>query len=151
MNYDPEDMFLEMNAMMSRLMRDMNTGVRSDGTPIMGYHIVIHGGNVPPESPEPAVTPSRDYGEPVPEIHRIGDDVKVVVEMPGVSEENLNIRLDGQTLTIDAAGSIRTYHTHAEVPPVDPKSMQHSLKNGVLEVTMRALPEEKGQTENGAT
>jgi HSP20 family protein len=89
-------------------------------------------------------------GEPAPEIHRIGEDVKVVVEMPGVSEENVNIRLDGQSLTIDAAGCVHTYYTHAEVPPVDPASMQHSLKNGVLEVTIRVLPE-KDEKESGST
>ena len=93
--------------------------------------------------------PAVRLDEPVAEVHRLGDDVKVVVEMPGVSEEDLNIRLDGEELMIDAAGSIRTYHTHADVPPVDPKSLQHSLRNGVLEVTLHALPETPVQEPSG--
>jgi HSP20 family molecular chaperone IbpA len=33
------------------------------------------------------------------------------------------------------------YHTHADLPPVDSGSMQTSFKNGVLEVTLKRLPD----------
>jgi HSP20 family molecular chaperone IbpA len=141
MRNDPQDVFAQMDAMMARLFRDMDTGSSFGQPQTGGYRVVIQGGNQPPEFPDSPVYQSRDSDEPVAEVHRIGDDVKVVVEMPGVSEENLNIKIDGQMLTIDAAGSIRTYHTHTGVPPVDPASLQHSLKNGVLEVTLHVLPE----------
>ena len=141
MKNDPQDVFAQMDAMMAHLFRDMETGSSFGQPQTVGFRMVIQGGNPPPELPDPLVYQSRDSDEPVAEVHRIGDDVKVVVEMPGVSEESLNIRLDGQELIIDAAGSIRTYHTHAGVPPVDQKSVQHSLRNGVLEVTLHVLPE----------
>jgi len=141
MKNDPQDVFAQMDAMMARLFREMDTGFPFGQPQTVGYRVVIQGGKLPPELPDSTVYQSRDSEEPAAEVHRIGDDVKVVVEMPGVSEENLNIRLDGQEITIDATGSIRTYHTHAAVPPVDPASLQHSLKNGVLEVTVRILPE----------
>jgi HSP20 family protein len=65
--------------------------------------------------------------------------VKVVVEMPGVSEENLNIQFNGSMLTIEAAGETRTYRSTTNLPPVDPVSRHQSLKNGVLEVTFESL------------
>ncbi len=141
MKNDPQDVFAQMDAMMARLFRDMDAGPSFGQPQTIGFRMVIQGGNLPPELPDPTAYQSRDTDEPVAEVHHLGDDVKVVVGMPGVSEASLNIRLDGQELTIDAAGSIRTYHTHANVPPVDPNSLQHSLRNGVLEVTLHALPE----------
>ena len=145
MKNDPQDVFAQMDAMMARLFRDMDTGSSFGKPQNIGFRMVIQGGNLSPEFPDSLAYQSRDSDEPVAEVHRIGDDVKVVVEMPRVSEEGLNIRLDGEELIIDAAGSIRTYHTHADVPPVDPKSLQHSLRNGVLEVTVRVLPEREMQ------
>ena len=130
---------------MARLFRDMDTGSSFGQPQTVGFHMVIQGRNIPPEFPDSPAYQSRDSDEPVAEVHRIGDDVKVVVEMPGVSDEDLNIRLDGQELIIDVAGSIRTYHTRANVPPVDPRSLPHSLRNGVLEVTLRVLPESSEQ------
>ena len=141
MKNNPMDVFAQMDAMMARLFRDMDTSSSFGQPQTVGFHMVIQGGNIPPEFPDSPSYQSRDSDEPIAEVHRIGDDVKVVVEMPGVSEEDLNIRLDGQELMIDAAGSILTYHTHACVPSVDPKFLQHSLRNGVLEVTLHALPE----------
>jgi len=145
MNNDPQDVFAQMDAMMARFFRDMDTGSLFGQPQTVGFHMVIQGDNIPPEFPDSPAYQSRDSDEKVAEVHRIGDDVKVVVEMPGVSEEDLNIRLDGQDLMIDAAGSMRTYHTHAEIPPVDHGSLQHSIRNGVLEVTMRVLPEKEIQ------
>lgn len=141
MKNDLQDVFAQMDAMMACLFRDMDTGSPFGQPQNIGFRMMIQGGNLPPEFPDSPVYQSRDSDEPVAEIHRIGNDVKVVVEMPGVSDESLNIRLDGLELIIDAAGSIRTYHTRVGVPPVDPKSLQHSLRNGVLEVTLRVLPE----------
>jgi len=145
MNNDPQDVFAQMDAMMARFFRDMDTGSLFGQPQTVGFHMVIQGGNIPPEFPDSPAYQSRDSDEPVAEVHRIGDNVKVVVEMPGVSEEDLNIQLNGQELIIDAAGGTRTYHTHADVPIGDPKSLQHSLRNGVLEVTVRVLPEKEIQ------
>jgi len=73
------------------------------------------------------------------EIHRIGDDVKVITELPGATLESLHLTIDGNELFIDADAGTRQYHMTATLPPVDPDSMQVSLKNGVLEVTFGIL------------
>ena len=137
MRNDPHDVFREMDSMIERLLAGMGDDLVSDLPHTTGYRIVIEGGNRLNEYPEPEDYPGRDTSEPVAEVHRIGDDVHVVAGLPGISEENLSIRLNGHTLSIDAAGDMQTYHTTAEVPPVEPASLMHTLKNGVLEVTLK--------------
>ncbi|MCX6688173.1 MAG: hypothetical protein NTZ39_00510 [Methanoregula sp.] len=139
MKNDPQDIFQQMDAMMAQLFRTMDDRDSSNLPQMTGYHIVIDGSSQPPEPTGSPAYPSRDTDEPVAEVHRIGTEVKVVVEMPGISEENLNIQLNGDTLTIEAAGNTRTYSTKTNLPPIDPVSRQHTLKNGVLEVTFESL------------
>ena len=86
--------------------------------------------------------------ESVPEVHRIGDEVCLVTSLPGVSEENLNLNLDGGTLVIEGSSSLRTYHATAALPPVDPVTMKHAIRHGVLEVTFKALPKRPKPTKH---
>jgi HSP20 family molecular chaperone IbpA len=51
----------------------------------------------------------------------------------------IDLELRGSTLCISAGP--RKYHARADLPRVDPGSMQTSLKNGVLEVTFTVLPD----------
>jgi HSP20 family molecular chaperone IbpA len=69
------------------------------------------------------------------EIHRIGDEVKVITELPGITRESLHLTIAGNELFIDADAGTRKYHTTVTLPLVDPDPMQVLLKNGVLEVT----------------
>jgi HSP20 family molecular chaperone IbpA len=67
--------------------------------------------------------------------------VKVITGLPGLTMDAIEIKLIGSVLTIDAGGGSSQYHTHADLPPVDSGSMQTSFKNGVLEVTLKRLPD----------
>jgi len=139
MKNDPQDIFGQMDAMMAQFFRSLDDRNPSDLPQMIGYRIVINGSSLPPDLPGSPAYLSRDTDEPVAEVHRIGTEVKVVVEMPGVSEESLNIQLEGSRLTIESAGDNRTYRSITNLPPVDPASRQQSLKNGVLEVTFESL------------
>jgi HSP20 family molecular chaperone IbpA len=101
--------------------------VRDTGEDLATQDMPIDGGVVPPTTEEP-----------VAEVHRIGDDVKVVAGLPGITEQELRLDVKGNTLIIDAGDADHHYHTSAVLPPVDAVSMQHSLRNGVLEVTFTA-------------
>lgn len=141
MRNEPQDIFRQMDAMMAQFFHNMDDSRTSNLPQMAGYRIVIDGGNLPSELSGSPAYPSRDTDEPVAEVHRIGNEVKVIVEMPGVSEENLNIQLNGDMLTVEAAGETLTYSTRTNLPPVNPASRQHTLKNGVLEVTFVSLPD----------
>lgn len=141
MNDDMPEIFRRMDAMMARMMDGMEAGEYTGFPPgMMGYRIVIHGGDFPPEARGPGSTRPRDGHEPLAEVHRIGDEVKVIAELPGVTEASLRLDMKGGTLVIDAGDADRHYHTAAEVPGVDPASLHRSLKNGVLEVTFKVIP-----------
>ena len=62
---------------------------------------------------------SRVTGEPVAEVHRIGNEVKVITELPGITEEALRLDVKGNTLVIDAGDADHHYRTSAALPPVD--------------------------------
>lgn len=143
MNEDRPDIFRQMDAMMARLMREMEANFL-DGIPphAGGYRIIIHRGNLPPNNREFSSVPSPDSKEPVTEVHRIGNEVKVIAGLPGVTNESLRLDVQGDLLVIDAGDADLHYRTSAHLPPVDVASMQKSLKNGVLEVTFSVLPGE---------
>jgi HSP20 family protein len=83
--------------------------------------------------------------EPVAEVHPVGNEVKVIVDLPGITEEVLRLHVKGTTLVIDAVNADHHYRTSAALPPVDVGSLLKTLKNGVLEVTFTSLPEQSGQ------
>ncbi len=141
MNEDMPDVFRQMDAMMARLMREMEDNLSAGLPPgAAGYRIVIHGGEPSPGIGGPGETRPRDAKEPVAEVHHIGNEVKVIAELPGVTDEDLRLDVQKDRLIIDAGDADRHYHTSAALPPVDPQSLQRSLRNGVLEVTFTILP-----------
>jgi len=145
---DPQDIFDQMDAMMARMFADMSRGTVTGMPPhTMGYRIIIQGGGMPQDPSDGSAIPARNHGEPVPEVHQIGDEVKVIVELPGVTDESLRLDVQGDRLIIDAGDADRHYHTSAMLPPVNAAPYQKSLKNGVLEVTFtvpEGTPEQEG-------
>ena len=139
-NDDMPEIFRRMDTMMAQMMREMESGTFMNlPGGMQGYHIVIHGGNMPPDNGEPHGIRSRDASEPSCEVHEMGSEVKVIVELPGITDDALRLDVRGDTLVIDAGDADRHYHTTAKIPAVDPASLQRSFKNGVLEVTF-AVP-----------
>ncbi len=144
MQGNPMDLFDEMDEMFARLFFRMDREFMNDMLPGHGYHITLRDNGEGPkitEKPDDAISLSRVHGEPVAEVHRIGNEVKVIADLPGITEESLRLDVKGNTLVIDAGDADRHYHTSVALPPVDSLSMQKTLKNGVLEVTFTGFPE----------
>ncbi|MFY9800780.1 MAG: hypothetical protein WAK10_05990 [Methanoregula sp.] len=126
---DPQDMFREMDTLFSQLFAKMTRDFSSGENPVFGFHMIL------PVNEEPARvqdTSLRGSTEPVAEVHRIDDEVKVIVELPGATMDAIGIRLDGSVLIIDAKGDTATYHTSAVVPRVDPVQCRPRAKTGCL-------------------
>jgi len=135
MNKVPEDIFREMDTLaahlFSRMARDFDPGL----LPGYGHHVVIRSGDFKPyRFREPEEISSYTEPEPMPEVHRIDNEIRVIAGLPGATRESVRLTLDGDELIIDADGGSRHYHTVAALPPVEPGSMQSTIKNGVLEV-----------------
>jgi HSP20 family molecular chaperone IbpA len=141
MNGYPRDMFEEMDEMFARLFSQMQQHMLTGNQPLSGYRIVVQNTGYPSAEPDiPSVQP-RTTTNPVAEVHRIDDEVKVIAELPGARPESVRLDLQCQRLTIDAGEPDLPYHTTADLPPVDAGSLQQSFRNGVLEVTFQILPE----------
>lgn len=146
MHGNPADLFEEMDEMFARLFSRVDREFMNGSPQTYGCRIIVRDDGESPEELEIGGTTDdaaallRVTGEPVAEVHRIGNEVKVIADLPGITEEALRLDVRGKTLVIDAGDADRPYHTSAALPPVDPGSMRKTLKNGVLEVTFSALP-----------
>ena len=114
----------------------MTTG--PDGKPIVKEY-----GNV-----KPGLLPSSDTRDPV--VDTVVDDkaktVKIIAEMPGVDKSNINVMIEKNVVKIDAEQDKKKYHSHVPLRlKVDENSVKATHKNGVLEVTLKILEEEKPQ------
>lgn len=91
--------------------------------------------------------PRNDTIEPEVEVQRVGNDVILVTELPGVSPEDVKVMFSGSTVHIKAGEGDLKYHTTADVPPAEKDSVSVSFRHGVLEVTYREQSREPGPTD----
>ncbi len=73
-------------------------------------------------------------------VHEEGDTIRVVGDLPGIEKDDIDIRCDGQTLTVAADTVRREYEEHLELPArVDEHTASASFNNGVLDVTLERI------------
>ncbi|MFW6003961.1 MAG: Hsp20/alpha crystallin family protein [Halanaeroarchaeum sp.] len=112
---DPfDDFFRELERMMNEMTGgefDMRVERHADGGPSGGRDIHL-------------------------DIYEENETVRVVADIPGVDKEAIDLKCDGEELTIDAAGPEREYAERVRLPvTVDEHSASATYNNGVLEVT----------------
>ncbi|MGD1004116.1 MAG: Hsp20/alpha crystallin family protein [Methanoregulaceae archaeon] len=145
MKEDPDDVFGQMEKMMARMFAEMTREIPIGGMPpnVMGYRLIVQNGGLPQDEQSSShVIQPRDLNEPVPEVHHIGDEIKVIAELPGSEKEKIHVDLKGSTLSIESEGRSQNYHMSTEIPSVDENSMQTSYRNGVLELTFKIQSKE---------
>ncbi len=73
--------------------------------------------------------------EPLVEVYEEEDHLLVVAEIPGVSQEQVQLELSENKLTIDAQRGEHHYHKQLTLPAVcSREKMQWDCKNGMLSV-----------------
>ncbi|MGL4488041.1 MAG: Hsp20/alpha crystallin family protein [Rhizobiaceae bacterium] len=84
----------------------------------------------PAQKPQPTATVR------VPSIDVMDDKngLLIVAELPGVSEDELNIQIDGTMLTIQSTGARKYDHTVDLKRTVAATGMTKNLRNGILEI-----------------
>ena len=140
---DPLDAFAEMDELFDHLFSKVSGNLGMAGMEFSSPGTLVSDYDEDPEEPGagPADVAGGQLREPVPEIFEDSDGTKIVVELPGVTEDNLNLAIRRSELIIEAVDGDCMYRTHAIVPAgSDPAMMRHSLKNGVLEVTLCGRP-----------
>ncbi|MBX0295358.1 Hsp20/alpha crystallin family protein [Haloarcula nitratireducens] len=70
------------------------------------------------------------------DVHETDDEIRVVADIPGIEKEAIDLKCDGNVLTIDADSHQREYHERLTLPSaVDEHSASATYNNGILEVT----------------
>ncbi len=92
-------------------------------------------GNIKKTPEGPTVTEER---EPLTDVFNEKDEVVVIAEIPGVSEEDITVDLKGDILEISAAGKNRKYRKEILLPvQVKNETLSYNYKNGILEVRVK--------------
>ena len=83
--------------------------------------------------------------EPLADVTTTDKEIKVVLEMPGVSKENIKINAyDGSVEISTTEGAQRKYHETIELPSeTDIETAKSSYNNGILEITFKKKQQSK--------
>jgi HSP20 family protein len=82
--------------------------------------------------------------EPLADVTSTDKDVKVVVEMPGVTKQNIVVKVYDNSVEITTTGTDRKYHEVIEIPPeTDIETATSTYKNGILEITFKKKQQTK--------
>ncbi|WEL18176.1 MULTISPECIES: Hsp20/alpha crystallin family protein [unclassified Halorhabdus] len=115
---DRDDPFDDFFAELERMMNDMMSG-----------EFDMHVERRDPDAPAQSNAIHFD-------VYEEGDRLRVVADLPGVSKDAIDLKCDGEQLTIDAAGTQREYHDRVDLPTrVDEHTADASYNNGILEVS----------------
>ncbi len=151
------DIFEEFNRMLREFFRDFSEMQKEyfetpEGAPRIrrytwGFSIVIpptgppriyRFGNIRPSEKERGRIERTEEFEPLASVYEEDGRVKVVVDLPGVDEESIKVDAAEDKVVIRAEGADRKYYKEIELPSrVDPKSVEASYRNGILELSFK--------------
>lgn len=86
----------------------------------------------PPREKPPQPAPR----EPIAEVYDEDDVLLVIVELPGVGTDEIDLDLQGETLVLRTTGQ-RQYAVDVELPHAAQTIAAQSMNNGILEVRLR--------------
>ncbi len=76
------------------------------------------------------------------DIHEDDETIRVIADLPGVEKSDINLKCDGEMLTISAVSDHREYDERISLPArVDERSAKATYNNGILEVTLEKTDE----------
>ena len=93
-------------------------------------------GNIRPTEDGPVVA---DVREPLVDIFDEGQEIVLVAELPGVSEEEICVEVRDDVLSLQTTGQ-RKYEKEILLPSVvDVRSLEKTFKNGILELRLKRI------------
>jgi len=79
--------------------------------------------------------------DPLTDVILTEDALYVTADLPGIRDEVLTVRVEGRRLIIEAEGE-RRYYSAVDLPhDIDSSSMEHTFRNGVLDVSIARGPD----------
>jgi HSP20 family molecular chaperone IbpA len=131
----PNDNIRDIRDLLRRIFQE--AGVSGEkSTVIVNMTFVINPGGTTSDNGCQAV---KETIEPKIEIHRIGDEIKIVTSLPGISHEHIRLAIVGPHLVIRGEEGDLNYYGSVEVPVPQKDSIQISFRHGVLEIGYREM------------
>ena len=143
-------------------LREYNTPqggkVREVGPIVYGYSMTIGPDGKPKVREFGNVKSSRGFGgisrpeisgeiEPLVDVTTTDKEVKVIVEIPGLSKDKIMVNVHDGTLEVKSEDPQRKYHRTIEIPPeTDIETATSAYNNGILEITFKKKEQTKGKT-----
>jgi HSP20 family protein len=82
--------------------------------------------------------------EPLADVTTSSTEVKVILEMPGVSKDKIKINAYDNSVEIKSDDPQRKYHEVIDLPPeADIETAKSSYRNGILEITFKKKDQTK--------
>ncbi|MBU4483187.1 MAG: Hsp20/alpha crystallin family protein [Actinobacteria bacterium] len=73
------------------------------------------------------------------------DHIKIIAEMPGIDEDDINLNLQEDKLTISVDIPKRKYHQELKLPCAPKGKIEKVYRNGILEIKITKKPETSDQ------
>jgi len=83
--------------------------------------------------PKERVKPEIEILEPLVDVFDEGDHLKLIAELPGVSEDDIKVEIGKRKIILDATSKERRYRKTIELT-CDVKDIKKRYKNGLLEL-----------------
>ncbi len=141
--FDVMEEFKRMDEMMDKLFKDSfkSLGSIKPGKPYVygfsvkvgpnGKPIIQEFGNFKPEEEKLEL---KDEREPITDIIDHGDSISVIVELPGVDQKEISVKLEKSDLKIRVPGK---FSKTIKLNSINPNSLEWRFKNGVLEINIK--------------
>ncbi len=161
----------EMERMMEDMLKDFSEGFRGidlgdlekrarEGKSfVRGYSVTIgpdgkpivrEFGDRPVEIEKGKKKGVREEREPLVDVIEEKQHIKVIAELPGISKEQINLKVGEENLEIKVENPERKYYKSVKLPAsVKSMSAKASYKNGVLEIILERKEPKKDEKESG--
>ncbi len=75
--------------------------------------------------------------DPVVDVFDEGDEVVIYVELPGVEEDTIEVKINKGTLSVSGASGRETFVKDIELPNGVKGKPEHHFKNGILKIQLK--------------
>ena len=130
------------SAELSRTLDVPIKGLDERGTGVFGVRMRVGPGSGPEIEPFGNIRATRAGAEvtatrePLVDVFDEGDEIVIAAEVPGASDDDVAVRIDGDVLSINTRGALGFAKEIPLPHPVDPDGVRKTCKNGVLEVRL---------------
>lgn len=148
--FDFKKMNEHMKRIWDRMMHDPQFGTQQPYVYGFTYKVGPEGkpyfqefGNLPKSSREPKAFANRDFREPITDINEDKDKVFITFELPGISKDNIELKVAGSNVTINVSEGTRKYHKSVDFDyEVRPESAKAKFVNGMLDISLEKVTRE---------